>query len=78
MNVLDDFTLASACGGTLEVGTSCSVQITFFPHLLGVHAATLAIFSNAANSPHHIDLSGAGCAIPTPTRSRVRPVLCGP
>jgi hypothetical protein len=39
---------------------------------------TFDIFSNAANSPHHVDLSGTGCSIPTPTRARVRPVLCGP
>jgi uncharacterized protein YfaP (DUF2135 family) len=78
MNVLDDFIVASACGATLDPGASCSVQLTFFPHTLGVHAATLDVFSNAANSPHHVDLSGTGCAIPTPTRARVRPVLCGP
>ncbi len=78
MNVLDDFVIASACGATLDVGASCSVQITFFPHILGVHAATLDIFTNAANSPHQVDLSGTGCAIPSPTRARVRPVLCGP
>jgi hypothetical protein len=78
INVRDDFVIASGCPATLDVGATCAVQITFFPHILGVHAATVDIFSNATNSPHHVDLSGTGCAIPTPVHARVRPVLCGP
>jgi hypothetical protein len=77
MNVLDDFILASGCPSTLDSGASCAVQVMFFPHTVGVHAASVDIFSNAANSPHHVDLSGSACAIPVPTRSRVQPVLCG-
>ena len=77
ISVLDDFVIASGCPTTLDPGVSCAVQVMFFPHTLGVHAATVDIFSNAANSPHHVDLSGSACAIPLPTRSRVQPVLCG-
>lgn len=78
MSVLADFTIRSACPTTLDVGASCVVQIVFFPHALGAHAASVAISSNAANSPHHVDLSGTGCAIPTLPHARVKPVLCGP
>jgi len=78
MNALDGFTATSTCGSTLDVGAECGVQIVFRPRRTGVHATTLDIFSNAANSPHRVDLSGTGCSLPLPTRSRIRPVLCGP
>ena len=77
MLVKDDFIISGDCPSTLPVGTSCGVQVTFLPRIVGVHAATLDIFSNAANSPRHVDLSGAACAFPTPGRSRVLGFSCG-
>ena len=78
MKVTDDFLAISACGTTLDPGQSCALQVDFIPRSTGAHATTLNIFSNAAGSPHLIDLSGTGCAIPTASRARVRPLLCGP
>ena len=70
---------ASSTGdATLDPGESCTVQLDFIPRTTGVHAAPLDIFSNAAGSPHPVDLSGTGCAIPTASRARVRRLLCGP
>jgi len=77
ISVLDDFIAAPECPATLDVGGACTLRVAFVPRRLGPHAASVAIFSNASNSPHHIDLTGTGCMIATSPHARVRPLLCG-
>jgi hypothetical protein len=47
-------------GQTLAAGGSCKVGLTFNPHRLGQHAATLTLTSDDAAAPHRVSLSGEG------------------
>ncbi|HUP29939.1 MAG TPA: choice-of-anchor D domain-containing protein [Usitatibacter sp.] len=73
-----DFDMESHCGSFIDAGTSCVVDVRFFARMLGARGGLLEIRSNAAGSPHFVDLSGTGCAIPNVGRSRIPQLLCGP
>lgn len=53
-----DFGESQNCGGTLAVGASCTVGVTFTPTGAGFRVATLTVTSNALNSPETLSLSG--------------------
>jgi hypothetical protein len=59
-------------------GSSCTVDVTFMPGTTGRQLGAVEIRSNAAGSPHRIDLSGVGCLVPSPSRARLGLLLCGP
>ena len=73
-----DFTVESHCGSSIEAGSSCGVDVRFFARMLDKRGGLLEIHSNAAGSPHYVDLSGTGCSIPNVGRSRIPQLLCGP
>ena len=73
-----DFLVSHTCGTTLAVDQTCHVQVRFFPRMVGTRGGILEVVSNAAGTPHTVELSGTGCAIPSIARSRVRPLLCAP
>jgi hypothetical protein len=77
VSALGSFSVAQGCG-TLPPGASCSIEITFLAWLPGSQQGTVEIRSNAEGSPHRIGLSGVGCFIPTPSRTRLGSLLCGP
>ena len=58
-----DFVVNDLCGGTLGVGASCNVQVSFRPTRPHVRTATLNISDNAAASPQSVSLSGTGTAL---------------
>ena len=47
-------------GGSIAVGASCTVDVTFSPQTAGDDAAALSIVSNAVNSPQVVTMSGIG------------------
>jgi kumamolisin len=49
-----------AVGGTVAVGASCEVKVTFTPTEAGVRTGDLTFTDNAANSPQSVPLSGTG------------------
>jgi MBG domain-containing protein/centrosomal CEP192-like protein len=58
-----DFALAAgttcpAVGGSVGIGTSCTINVTFTPTVVGTRAATVTISDNAPGSPHVISLTG--------------------
>ena len=55
-----DFTQTNNCGGSVAVGGSCDVNITFDPSAKGTQTATLSIYDNDMNSPQSVDLKGGG------------------
>jgi hypothetical protein len=55
-----DFSLASACGGSLNAGASCALSLTFTPTSAGSRTATLEITTDAPGSPHTVALAGTG------------------
>jgi len=64
-----DFAESNACPATLNVGSKCTISVTFTPSMLGAESAALDVSDNAANSPQTVALSGAGVppATLTPT-----------
>ena len=58
---------SSTCGGTLAVGKSCRVMVTFTPTQTGNLTGTLTFTDNAANSPQNVQLSGTGVVAATLT-----------
>jgi FG-GAP-like repeat/Abnormal spindle-like microcephaly-assoc'd, ASPM-SPD-2-Hydin len=54
------FSETNTCGGSLGVGASCMVSVTFTPSAAGQVDGTLTIADNAFGSPQHVSLSGTG------------------
>jgi hypothetical protein len=57
--VTGDFSQTSNCG-TIAVGGSCAVTVSFKPTAAGARTGTLTLTSNANNSPTTVALSGNG------------------
>ena len=75
--VTGDYFSDGTCVGTIAAGGSCTVHVTFLPSIPGGRSGTVEITSNAAGSPHDVNLSGTGCFVPTPSRARFGVLLCG-
>ncbi|HEV2425510.1 MAG TPA: choice-of-anchor D domain-containing protein [Terriglobia bacterium] len=56
----NDFSETNTCGTTLTAGSSCTINVTFTPTMLGARAASVSITDNASGSPQTIVLSGTG------------------
>jgi hypothetical protein len=52
------FKVVNGCGATLAAGASCAVQVQFSPTATGTMTASLALASNASNSPGTISITG--------------------
>ena len=59
-----DFSVVDTCGARLEGGSACGVHVTFAPTAVGVRSGNALIMSDAAGSPHAINLKGTGVAGP--------------
>ncbi|GAA3451920.1 choice-of-anchor D domain-containing protein [Dactylosporangium matsuzakiense] len=59
VSVTGDFAQTNNCG-SIAVGASCSVSVTFRPTASGGRTGTLTVTSNANNSPTTVALSGTG------------------
>ncbi len=57
-----DFAETNTCGGSLAVGATCNLVVTFTPTASGTRTGTLKITDNAAGSPQTVALSGTGIA----------------
>ncbi|MEP7069258.1 MAG: choice-of-anchor D domain-containing protein, partial [Usitatibacter sp.] len=73
-----DFFVAHACGTAIAVGATCTLNVSFFPRMLGGSVGGIEIRTNAFGSPHGVQLSGVGCTIPSFARARSAQPLCGP
>lgn len=56
----NDFTQTNTCPGTLAVGASCSIAVTFVPKAAAKRDATISISDNASTSVQTIALVGTG------------------
>ena len=56
----DSFAQANNCGGTLQPGGYCTINVAFAPAAAGPRAGTIAVSSDADGSPLLIPLSGQG------------------
>jgi hypothetical protein len=57
-----DYAQTSDCGATLDAQSSCTITVTFTPTAAGARPGTLTITSDAAGSPHTLNLTGTGLA----------------
>jgi hypothetical protein len=57
-----DYTQTNNCGGSLNAGTSCSININFKPAATGTRTGALSVTDNASGSPQTVALSGNGTA----------------
>jgi hypothetical protein len=56
-----DFTASSDCASaSLAPGSSCAVKVQFAPTAAGTRTGELTVASNAAGSPHAVQLTGTG------------------
>ena len=53
-----DFAVTNDCGASVAVGASCVLSVTFTPTDIGTRTGSVTIVTDAAGSPHVIDLSG--------------------
>ncbi len=65
-----DFAQTNTCGASVAAGGQCSIGVTFTPHALGARAGVLVITTNAAGSPHKVNLGGTGCRYFSPAAAR--------
>jgi len=73
-----DFFVGHACGASIAVGSTCTLNVSFFPRMTGGTAGAVEIRTDATGSPHQVQLSGVGCALPSFARARSGGLLCGP
>jgi hypothetical protein len=79
--VSGDFGLATtgtSCpysGGTVNVGASCTIDVTFTPTQTGNRTGSVAITDNAADSPQSLSLSGTGSQSATPVPFINQPLI---
>ncbi|MET7398601.1 choice-of-anchor D domain-containing protein [Dactylosporangium sp. NPDC005572] len=59
VSVSGDYTQTNNCG-SIAVGASCVVNVSFRPTATGTRTGTLTITSNASNSPTTVSLTGTG------------------
>jgi hypothetical protein len=73
-----DYFVGHSCGITIAVGASCTINVSFYPRMTGSRLGGVTIRTNAAGSPHGVQLSGVGCALPSFVRARFGGLACGP
>ena len=59
-NAADYAISANTCGGSLAVGATCAVSVTFTPGSTGARTASLTFTDNAPASPQNVALTGTG------------------
>jgi hypothetical protein len=55
-----NFTQTNNCPGTVAAGSSCTVNVTFTPTIVGAVLGAISFYDNASGSPQVAPLSGAG------------------
>jgi len=75
-----NFAVSANTCGTVPIGQSCMISVTFSPTATGTRTGVLTIMDNAPGNPHTVQLSGIGATItiaPTPGASTSLSVLPG-
>jgi hypothetical protein len=69
-----DFSQINNCGTAVNAGSSCTINVSFTPSVIGARTGTISVADGATGSPHTVNLAGTGQAAPasnggTPTGS---------
>ncbi|HEV2426019.1 MAG TPA: FG-GAP-like repeat-containing protein, partial [Terriglobia bacterium] len=59
----EDFQQTNTCAGSLVVGASCTISVTFTPSSTGTKTAAISIADSAAGSPQTVSLAGTGIVL---------------
>jgi hypothetical protein len=73
-----DYFVSHTCGISVAIAASCTIHVSFYPRMTGARPGDILIRTNAAGSPHAVQLSGVGCGLPTLARARSGSLVCGP
>ena len=60
ITVSGDFAETNSCGGSVAIGTSCVISVTFKPTATGTRTGIVSIADNTSGSPQTISLTGTG------------------
>lgn len=66
---VSQFNLTNPCPGSLSLGSSCTLSVTFSPTTIGAKTAAITLTDNAGDSPQSANLTGTGASPPTPVAS---------
>lgn len=66
-----------SAGGSVAVGSNCTISVAFKPATTGTRTGTLNISHNAAGSPGSVALSGAATAAPAPVAAQTASLSFG-
>jgi uncharacterized protein (DUF2141 family) len=58
--VSGDFVQTNNCGGSIAIGTSCTISVTFTPTTTGIRTGMITVTDNGVNSPRIASLTGTG------------------
>ena len=70
LNGNSDFSQTNNCGTGLAAQAQCTLSLQFSPHALGARSGTVNVRSNAAGSPHTVQMTGTGCRYFSPAAAR--------
>ena len=73
-----DYLATSTCGLTLAPQQTCFADVAFRPLGFGPRPGQFRVFSNAAGSPHIVELIGTGCRPFVSTGRRPASQNCAP
>jgi hypothetical protein len=60
-----DFTETDTCKGSLPLGASCTIEVTFTPAITGPRLGIIIVADSDPASPHFLVLTGVGSGSPS-------------
>jgi hypothetical protein len=72
-----DFAESDSCGGTVAVGATCALNITFTPTANGPRTGSITVTDNAAASPQSVALTGTGLDFSVSSQTSSQTVSAG-
>jgi phospholipase C len=58
-----DFSQSNTCGGSIDAGSTCMIQVSFTPTVSGLRSGVLAIYDTDPSSPQIVTMTGHGTAV---------------
>jgi hypothetical protein len=72
-----DFSQTNNCGASLAGGSSCSINVTFTPTVVGTRSGSITIADNAVPATQSVALSGSGASFQITSMTAATPVPAG-
>jgi hypothetical protein len=62
--VNNSFSQSNNCGASVDASQSCTIDVSFFPHHLGLSSDEIKVIDNGAGSPQTANLVGTAYCVP--------------